>query len=376
MPKRSTVRRHPDLEERLLVGLCAAGIVNRRSQSFLDPLGVDWHRLLQLARQHRVVPLIWRSLTAHPELDPPEFALTALRESYAANALESLRQAAHLVRIIKALAAEGVFAIPLKGVCLAALYYRDLSARHAGDVDILISADRLVRADAVLRDLGLLRVSKETRRVIREPVTASPEFRHHLIYITPDRVLVELHFRLHNNPDVLALDVTEVVAGGSTVRLGDTVLPTMPDALQCVFLSAHGARHEWVRLQWLCDIAVMVDRANPGDVLAWLETARRHGLVNPVVQALILAERLLDLKVPAEVSRAYRSSRRIRYIVRRAERAIFAGSGDEDHERPALDPARRFYRMCMMSSPGYLWYEMRDGIKAFSARFSRPSPMA
>ena len=58
--------------------------------------------------------------------------------------------------MVTALAGDEIPALPLKGVCLAARYYGDVSARYAGDIDLLVPSACLARADAVLRGLGYL----------------------------------------------------------------------------------------------------------------------------------------------------------------------------------------------------------------------------
>jgi hypothetical protein len=193
------------------------------------------------------------------------------------------------------------------------------------------------------------------------------------MYVSADGVVVEMHYQLHFNPAVLPIDIRDVVGQGLTAPLGKRALPVMPSDLQLVFLATHGARHEWIRLQWIFDIAVTVDRASDADVRQWLKTAARHGLTNPVVQALVLAERHFGVPLPAEVMRAYRGSLRIRYMVSRAERAINGDPSEPPLPEPQFKLGRRLYRMCVTSRPAYLWHEFRNGFAALFTRLMKPS---
>jgi hypothetical protein len=330
---------------------------------------VDWHHVAALAHRHRVVPLIWHNLSKGSTVDLPEWLAEDFRSTYQRNALHGLRVTAHLTRIVAAFEAEDIPALPLKGVCLAARYYGNVAARYTGDIDLLVPASDLDRADAILRGLGYLRVANKTRTIVLEPFEEDRDFRLHFIYISRDGVPIELHFHLHNNPDILAVDTGSAIAEGHSVSIGRTTLPIMPDDLQFVFLATHGARHEWVRLQWVCDIAVMIDRARPEDVRQWLATAARHSLTNPVVQAMILAQRLLGIELPPEVLSAYAQSRRIRYMVRRAERTMLRLEERKQDKPPtSFDFGRRLYRMCITGRPVYLWHELRSVTKAVVAR--------
>lgn len=363
-------------EVQLLATLCAASLKHRAALPLVITKGVDWHRFAALARHHRVASLVWRNLHGRSDVDMPAWVVQDLRDAYQENALHSLRLTSHLVRIAAELAANDIAVIPLKGICLAARYYPDVPSRHAGDIDLLVAPKHLERANEILLGLGYLRVSNKSHIVVAEPFTEEMYFRFHCIFISPDGVLVELHFRLHNNPDILAVDVADIVSAGNSVQFGKVSLPTMPDALQFVFLATHGARHEWVRLQWVCDIAVMVDRATPDEMRAWLAEAERYGLANPAVQALVLAHRLLGIALPPEVAQNYRRSRRIRYMVRRAEGALAHPEGKAEEPEATFKLGRRVYRMCMTSRPRYLWNELQNGFKALSARLMKPAPPA
>jgi hypothetical protein len=359
-------------ELRLLAWLCTSSL-SRASLPTVGTAGIDWSHFSALARHHRIAPVVWRNLSDRPDLDIPSNAKRDLAEQHRANALHCMRTAAHLMRIVEALAKVGIPTLPLKGVCLAALYYHDIASRHVGDVDLLVAPTHLSRANQIMRELGYNRVSNDKRTVMKEPFEEANYFRLHSMYVGNDGIVVEMHFQLHFNPAILPINVKDVVARGATVSLGRAVLPVMPTALQFVFLATHGARHEWIRLQWIYDIAAMVDRASDAEVREWLKTAAHHRLTNPVVQALVIAERHFGVPLPAEVIRAYRGSLRIRYMVSRAEKAINSDPSGPPLPEPQFKLGRRLYRMCVTSRPAYLWHEFRNGVGALFTRLMKPS---
>lgn len=359
-------------ELRLLAWLCASGL-SRASVPPVSIAGIDWARFLELARHHRIAPVVWRNLSERPDVAVPSYVRRDLAEQHRANALHCMRTAGHLMKIADALGGAGIPMLPLKGVCLAALYYHDIAARYAGDVDLLVAPTHLDRANKVMRELGYQRVSNDKRTVMQEPFEEDTYFRLHSMYIANDGIVVEMHFQLHFNPAILPINVKDVVARGVTASLGRIALPVMPGPLQFVFLATHGARHEWIRLQWIYDIAVMVDQASDDEVRQWLKTAADHRLTNPVVQALVLAERQFGVPIPAEASRAYRRSLRIRYMVHRAEKAINGDPSDPPQPEPQFKLGRRLYRMCVTSRPAYLWHEFRNGFGALFTRLMKPS---
>lgn len=361
------------MERLLLARICASGL-SRAPKEPIEVEGIDWQQFSSLARRHRIVPVVWRNLALPPALVIPPDVMREVREAHKRNALSAMQSAAHLMKIAGALAAAGIPALPLKGVCLAALHYGDIAARHAGDIDLLVAPAHLARANAIMRELGYLRISNETHAVMQEPFDEDMYFRLHSMHLSTDGAIVELHFQLHFNPAVLTVDVAEIVGLGIRARFGKASLAAMPNDLQFIFLATHGARHEWERLQWIYDIAIMADHASDAEIREWLATAEKHRLTNPAIQALVLAQRIFGISLPAEVARAHRKSLRIRYMVRRAERAMLRGpERAPDQLGPAFKLSRRLYRMCITSRPDYLWHELRNGFGALVARLTKPT---
>lgn len=63
---------------------------------------------------------------------------------------------------------------------------------------------------------------------------------------------------------------TVACLGGSIEVLGPEYL--------VLFLCAHGAKHEWKVFRWICDIAQLLDRLQPGDISRLLDLARTMNL--------------------------------------------------------------------------------------------------
>jgi Uncharacterised nucleotidyltransferase len=357
-------------EERLLLDICATGI-GRAPPGTASTRPVDWDRFAALASQHRVEPLVWRKLRLRSELELPATVALRLENADQRNALHCLTLTSCLVELADRLASDGITAIPLKGVCLAARYYDAVSSRHAGDIDLLVAPEDLARADRTLKEAGCVQISSKTHAAVSDSFVEDPNFVHHLSYLTRAGVPLEVHFRLNQNPALLPLRVSEIIACATTVRFGKTDLLAMPDDLQFLFLAIHGARHEWERLQWIYDIALMVHKASPGEVRAWIDLAKRYGVYNPAIQSLAMAHHLLGVAVPPEVAAARARSLRVRYMERRAMQ-VFLGQAQRNRDGgKGLDLPTRIYRLCMSSNPRYLWHEVSRGGRAYWGRLTR-----
>jgi hypothetical protein len=335
-----------------------------------DNRKIDWNRFVRLVERHRVAPVVWKAREQLEVLEPPEHVLRAVRASHGRNGLRALQATALLVRTVHALSDKSIRGLPLKGITLAARSYGDLTARHCGDIDLLVSRRRLAEADTVLRSIGWIRVSNKTRLVVDSGPAENPALAHHFTYAYPGGVTLELHYMLHPNAELMPIDVDAVVAQGDTVEIGGQALPVLPDNLQMLFLCTHGARHNWKRLQWIVDIAVLLDRAAPETQRTWMEEARRRRLFNPVMQGIVLAELTLAGPRPEGAPKG-ETSFLVRSMIRHAAPMLFRSLDEEPDELAAgLDPGIRFYRLCMSGSPAYHWQEVWRGMQSFSAQIA------
>src|SRR5450432_3884807 len=109
----------------------------------------DCESLLELAREHRVLPIVFLRLADLGAAVPPAVK-DHLRAEFDSNVVQNLANVAELIGLLKAFDREGIPAMPFKGVVLGASIYGDLTTRPAGDLDVLIHHRHLARATAVL----------------------------------------------------------------------------------------------------------------------------------------------------------------------------------------------------------------------------------
>jgi hypothetical protein len=180
-------------EERLI--LLAAGTAARRRVGWgrAEELGeaVGWSRLLGTLRERRLLPTLGpRVLELSGEGADERFAAAA-----AESVAETRRQAA-LVQLIstrvgETLAAEGIRSAPLKGPTLGEALYGEPGRRPSSDIDLLVAAEDLNRAVAVVREMGY----GAPGDVVRD--YSLPLLHYALVHERGELPPVELHWRIH-----------------------------------------------------------------------------------------------------------------------------------------------------------------------------------
>jgi hypothetical protein len=244
---------------------------------------IRWTPLLQRAEQHRVTPLLYRSLKELEFQSVPVEAKSALTATFRANALRNLFLTREVARVLGTLSEAGIRVIPLKGVALASLLYGDPAFRSCTDIDILVPASAALSA----------------RRVLQASGYASPFtdefFISHQFHTTADcplfpqkpivPYLLELHWTLvpHAHKDAEA--VQDLWLQARPRDYFGVQAASMSPEWEFLFLAIHVATHEWQTLRWIADINDLCASAS----IDWEKVREMAGLfeLNFVVESTL-----------------------------------------------------------------------------------------
>ncbi len=236
------------------------------------PDRADPDTLVPLARWHRLLDFLGRVPNATPEVK------AALRSQ----ALRGLRQAAALTTILDAARQRGLPVLVLKGVALSLLLHGNPSQRAAGDIDLLVPPDRFRVAADLLLELGYTVDGDGPPLDIAD--TGSSHIRD-LTFIGHGQ-RIELHRRLYELSTRLPDNFETFWSQRSELALGPVTVATLGPAHLALYLLVHGHGHDWERLRWLVDLALLLRQ--PGAVAMLREQARQFRVERACAQALAL----------------------------------------------------------------------------------------
>jgi hypothetical protein len=304
------------LEHELLLLVARDPRATRPDARLRELLGrvLDWNPLLQLATRHALLPLLVRKLKGHV----PDAVDRRLRAAEIAHVSHAMDLCAELLRIIDALERAGVCVMPFKGPVLAHQLYRNLVLRQFADLDLLVQPSDLLVAHEVLVQLGY-----QGKPLTPAQRTTVLRHGHCLQLARAPGYVVELHWRITGPVHPIALDLDRLWARAQPLMIGGhpVLAPSPCDLLPA--LCAHGAKHAWERLGWICDIAALV-RIVPGD--EWggvLASAEQRGHLRVVLWGLQLAHALLEAPLPAAVHERLRGDARVAQLTDAAQARLF-----------------------------------------------------
>ena len=261
----------------------------------------DWDEILALSQEHRISPKFYKLLKRFPE-QVPEPVLKLLSKRVKFTTLRGLVLTSSLLKVSKALAASEVPAVFYKGPILAKKLYGDIGMRQFVDIDFLVSKSDMPATQTVLSKLGF-----SSSEVPNAKLSSYLRWECEMTFECPHRrTSLEPHWRLLPKRESRALDTRELIENACKFDWnGQSVLALCPeDRLLC--LADHGAKHLWLRVGWIVDIAQLITTDETIDWEAVLERSQRLGLKRRLCLALLLAQNLgarLEDSVLSEVQK-------------------------------------------------------------------------
>ena len=251
---------------------------------------IEWTEFIDLARNHALTPQVYHNLSS---THAPHNVRQQIAHLYLNGCAQTRAQAERVRTALGLLQERGIRTLVLKGLHLTLTIYADLGRRNFGDTDLFIDRADVPAAHAALVDAGY--------RIDHTPVLPAPrEFRRFLactqdkdyVYIGLDGSVIELHWALQRPSLGLIVTFEEAWEERRSVDHGGVAIPGLGNAHHLIFLSTHGTRHRWRRLEWLFSLGELADRLTEAEWQEVWDLAKRRGLTYAVAFSLHLVNEL------------------------------------------------------------------------------------
>ena len=284
---------------------------------------IDWVQFIRLALRHDTLPLTYWNLERICADIVPSGVLEPLRVHHEARARESRLLARELVGILALLGSQGIPAVPYKGPALAVRLFGDLSLRGFGDLDIVVCERDALRARRLLLDRGYAPERVETGD-LNQFVRENHEM---LFYRAGGKARLDLHWRYTSRTGCLKGDPERFQQHLEKISIAGEAVESLRLETYLLVLSMHAAKHQWVQLKLICDIAEIL--AVPD--LDWLYVVREAGdlgLKRVLRTGLLLVQSLLGAAVPPQLAEGLETDRHARVLAARACTRLFEEPGE------------------------------------------------
>jgi hypothetical protein len=291
----------------------------------------SWDRVIEIAQRHAVLPLVHRYLSRECASVMPADAMSKLRIQSQLIALYNRHLTAELVRLTGLLKAAGIAAIAFKGPVLAAMAYGSIDLRQFVDLDILVRQTDLPRIAEILTAEKYL--SPHTRR---EGLATGYFQEYEDAFFAAGRMgAIDVHWKITPRSFRFAPDEEFFWRRAQSVELEFGIVTAVAPEDLLLFICVHAAKHGWVQLGSICDVAETI-RARPAiDLMAMLDQATALGSRRIFLTGIYLAHELVGAPIPEDIVAIARNDRAVRVLARRIAIQLFNESLRRD---PNLDP--------------------------------------
>lgn len=269
---------------------------------------VDWDIVQTLAIHHGVFPMVNKRLIEVAADIVPAEVLQALAASQQANEFRVFRMTCDLIKITRALEAEGIAVLSLKGPTLAVIIYGKPALRRFVDIDILVQKSDFTKAKTIMLSMGAV-ITSNNEIVVDDENTWHSAFDFGASHI-------ELHWSatMQEFPD--ALVVSEMLARSQKVLVNGQPIMTLGMADTLLFTAHHGTYHLWRLYRWLADFAQVYRKMDLQGSQRLTDLIFRQGLTYPMLVGLGLSQQLLGIELPDEILSRLRRDGRARWVIK------------------------------------------------------------
>ncbi len=255
----------------------------------------DGDSFICLAEAHGVLNHFAAVLGGLPGFQIPSSFRDSLRVHQRAHLLSNLSMTAELFRILELFRQSQIECVVVKGPVLSLRAYGEPGVRQYADLDLLLRQVDIPRATEILVVAGY--ESRISAAAVRDgKIPGEYRFREQ-----GTKTILEVHTERTLRYFPLPLPIDKYFHSKTSMSLDGRPVPALSAEHEFILISVHGATHFWERLMWISDVAAMVHNHPELDWNHIRQSAAEVGAERMVRVALLLSERLLGVRAPAEM---------------------------------------------------------------------------
>jgi hypothetical protein len=259
---------------------------------------LDWNYILERATYHNVLPLLDRQIQQIKSHTIPAEVIKQLQANFNENFQRNLRLTAELVKLSRLFETQQVPMMSFKGPILAQIAYGNLALRQFVDLDILVAEADVLATSQLLIGQGYESQFTLTDRqqTVYTGLRSEQWFWHE-----EKQLCIDLHWSILPKYYSFTPDPQLLWTNTDLVKFGSQSVATLSPEHLLLFLCAHGSKHNWSKLYWICDLAELLRTNRDLDWEYINSLAGKFGTQRMLWLGLYLSHQLLDATLPASL---------------------------------------------------------------------------
>lgn len=260
----------------------------------------NWDTFLHRAIDTHLAPIFHKALS-ELDLEIPAEVKNGLHNSYNQVLLRNIILQREFQSFAKVLNEHQIPLVPLKGIYLSEVVYKDIGLRHLSDVDVLIKEQDLDHVCELMRNRGW-----SVKATLKHSKIEDQSFAHaHPFTLIKNQIHIELHTHLYNRDQGAEISKDELWNDTHSEQFLGIEIRQFSDELLlqhlCLHLHKHLFGHE-LKILSFCDIREFINEKK--DSFSWQrfeQLAIRFKCKEDVGQVLYLCHLYWGVNVPNEL---------------------------------------------------------------------------
>jgi len=262
-----------------------------------EKVGEQYHDLVSLSVRHGILPLVYKTIkdiSGKDESSIPSTFLAKLKAHYMGISQRNMLMSAELIRVMKLLQKNNIKALSFKGPVLSQMAYGDITLRQYGDLDILVDEKEAYKAAGLLESHGF--TAPYPLSILKNKTCMRVDSDFALVGNT-NNILIEMHWRLFRKNIGHHLTFEQFSKDPKTILINGNAIQTLSPELHLLYLSLHGSKHAWERIEWIVDIDRFI-RSCDLDDKKFKEIFDLMKADRPILIGLLLTHKLFSTPLP------------------------------------------------------------------------------
>jgi hypothetical protein len=280
---------------------------------------VDWEYIYRESISNRILPIIFKNIKSLKTDSVPDRIFDKFQSTYKEIAKFNFARSTQLIQLVNQIQKNNIPVIAYKGMALAKFAYGDTTLRQFGDIDLFIRKKDFAEVKDLLVGIGCVPAWELTKK--QESAVLKNYYEFPFLFGETD-TLIELHWAFVESFFYFDYEFDEIWNRTSKIKLYGTKITTLSPEDYMVVLCAHGCKHYWKRLSWICDVGNLIENKK----LDWptiISLASKYGSLRMVWIGVYLAVRIMDIKIPQDISELIRADSKVKLISEKFLNHIF-----------------------------------------------------
>jgi hypothetical protein len=252
-----------EIENQILL-TCARSKLDEASRNRLVSLtknDICWDSLVCLAGHHKLLPLLYKHLSAVCSENIPNIIEERLKQFYRLNSIHNLERFSALIQVTQLLEEYCINVVSIKGPLYTLQYFDDISLRSFYDIDIIVAKKHFQKSILLLKSNGY---DFYPKNIPEQYFLKFATLHHHARLVNERGTMVEVHWRLSSHYESIT-DIERISNYIKNISFYGTNFITLSPEMLIVYLSIHAQIHCWQKYDYLMCIAEVINNAEDMD---------------------------------------------------------------------------------------------------------------